>query len=204
MLIVDLVFWIFALMTVIGALTVITVRNPVHAVLALICTFFSTAALMLVLGAEFVAMITVIVYVGAVAVLFLFVVMMLDLDLKQLTRPSCAYSFVGILMALIFAFDLYFIITKSLDKKFVNIEAKLPISDKISNTKAIGEVFYTDYLYQFQAIGIILLVAIIGAITLTLRNRPNARHQNSARQIKREAKAELVKIEPGESIDGRT
>lgn len=172
---VAIAFYVFASVAVAGGLLVIAARNPVHSVLFLILTFFNTAGLFVLLGAEFLAMLLVVVYVGAVAVLFLFVVMMLDIDFVELRQgmmqniPAAATVGVILFFELILAFGARGNSGTSL--------TEIPVS-QISNTRALGNLIYTDYFFLFQTAGMILLVAMIGAIVLTLYHRPNIRRQD--------------------------
>ena len=183
--IVALAFYLFAGILIASAVMVVTSRNPVYSVLFLILAFFNAAALFLIAGAEFLAMILVIVYVGAVAVLFLFVVMMLDVDFVQLREGLQRYAPVGGVIAGILFMELVFVLGAW---RFASDAGDLrlsPIPAGVSNTEALGRVIYTDYIYLFQASGLILLVAMVGAIVLTLRDKPTARRQNVAAQIAR-------------------
>lgn len=193
----TLLFYLFSGVLTVSALMVVVARNPVHAVLFLILAFFNTAGLFVLLGAEFIAMVLVIVYVGAVAVLFLFVVMMLDIDFKTLKSDFGRYMPIGIAVSLIFLAELvFFEITQNLGAGTLHAQSA-------DSTKAIGSVLYTDYLYPFQVAGLILLVAMIGAIVLTLRHKPDARRQNTGKQLSR-TRAEtvrVVKISSGSGIE---
>lgn len=198
------VFYLFAAVTVLSAVMVISSRNPVHSVFFLILAFFNSAGLFVLLRAEYIAMTLVIVYVGAVAVLFLFVVMMLDINFAELRQGFLRYLPMGLSMAGIVLFELLFIIYVSLSKPTDIVRARqyIPDSSEMSNTHAIGNVLYTYYLYPFQLAGIILLVAMIGAITLTLRSRPGVRKQVISKQLarKREDSVAIVKVQSGEGI----
>jgi NADH-quinone oxidoreductase subunit J len=184
MIIQALVFYVFAAVTVLSALLVITARNPVHSVLFLILTFFSTAALFLLIGAEFVAMILVIVYVGAVAVLFLFVVMMLDIDFEKLRSGAMRYLPIGALVGAVLLCELVIAVAawKWAPEAPAGVAASVASVGGASNTAALGRVIYTQYFYLFQMSGLILLVAMIGAIVLTLRTRVGVRRQRVADQ----------------------
>ena len=198
------VFYLFAAVTVLSAVMVISSRNPVHSVFFLILAFFNSAGLFVLLRAEYIAMTLVIVYVGAVAVLFLFVVMMLDINFAELRQGFLRYLPMGLSMAGIVLFELLFIFYVSLSKPTDIVRARqyIPDSSEMSNTHAIGNVLYTYYLYPFQLAGIILLVAMIGAITLTLRSRPGVRKQVISKQLarKREDSVAIVKVQSGEGI----
>lgn len=183
---------------------VIASRNPVHSVFFLIFAFFNAAGLFLLLGAEYLAMTLVIVYVGAVAVLFLFVVMMLNINFAELREGFLPYLKLGLGIAgLIFA-ELAFVFYISLTspQAIAPVANAAPDASEVTNTHALGQILYTDYLYPFQIAGLILLVAMIGAITLTLRHRPGVRRQRIARQVAR-TKAqgvEVVKVGSGQGV----
>jgi NADH-quinone oxidoreductase subunit J len=173
-------FYLFSIVTIASAVMVISARNPVHSVLFLILAFVNAAGLFLLTGAEFLAMILVVVYVGAVAVLFLFVVMMLDVDFAELKQGFLQYLPVGILVGLLVLVELITVIgVWSVAPQAV---LSTPTPGALSNTEAIGRVLYTQYVYLFQAAGFVLLTAMIGAIVLTLQHRPNVRRQNIAEQ----------------------
>ena len=180
--IVDFFFYLFAAVLLISATLVVSSRNPVHSVLFLVLAFFNAAALFLIAGAEFLAMILVVVYVGAVAVLFLFVVMMLDIDFEQLRGGLQRYAGVGAAVGA--ALLVEFAVALGGWKLAPNVEQILgsPTPSDVSNTQALGRILYTDYLFLFQAAGLVLLVAMIGAIVLTLRDRKTSRHQNIGMQ----------------------
>jgi NADH-quinone oxidoreductase subunit J len=187
-------FWIFSAVLVGSALAVITARNPVHSVLFLILAFVNAAGLFLLMGAEFLAMILVVVYVGAVAVLFLFVVMLLDVDFAELRQGFVRYLPIGALIALFVAGELGYV---ALDWSASPqpAAAASPIGE-LSNTAALGRVLYTHYFYFFQAAGMILLTAMVGAIVLTLRHKPGVKRQNIAAQVARNpaSSVELRKV----------
>ena len=193
-------FYLLAAVTLGAALGVILARNPVHSVLSLILAFFSAAGLFVLLGAEFLAMLLVVVYVGAVAVLFLFVVMMLDVDFSTLRAGFARYLPVGGVVAAILVFEMVVISVSVSDKGAGAGAVPLSPSTAVTNAQAIGAVLYTDYAYYFQAAGLVLLVAMIGAIVLTLRHRKGVRRQNVAAQVARtpETGMELVQIKSGE------
>ena len=173
-------FYLFSIVTIASAVMVISARNPVHSVLFLILAFVNAAGLFLLTGAEFLAMILVVVYVGAVAVLFLFVVMMLDVDFAELKQGFLQYLPVGMLVGLVVLVELITVIgVWSVAPQAV---LSTPTPGALSNTEAIGRVLYTQYVYLFQAAGFVLLTAMIGAIVLTLQHRPNVRRQNIAEQ----------------------
>ncbi|WP_339828596.1 NADH-quinone oxidoreductase subunit J [uncultured Parvibaculum sp.] len=197
-------FYFFAAITVAAGFMVIASRNPVHSVLFLILAFFNSAALFVLLGAEFLALILVIVYVGAVAVLFLFVVMMLDIDFLELREGFLQYLPVGALVGLILLIELMLVLGAWIISPEAAGVAAAPapaISD-VHNTRALGQLIYTQYAYLFQAAGLILLVAMIGAIVLTLRHKPNVKRQVIADQVARtrEQAVELKKVEPGQGL----
>ena len=197
-------FWLFALMTVAAGVMVIAARNPVHSVLFLILAFFNAAGLFLLMGAEFLALILVIVYVGAVAVLFLFVVMMLDINFVELREGFLQYLPVGALIGLILLVELVLVFGAWVVAPEVvkAIAAPVPQAAGATNTTALGQLLYTRYIYAFQAAGMILLVAMIGAIVLTLRRREGVRRQDVAHQVgrKREETLEIVKVRPGQGV----
>ena len=181
-------FYLFAFVAVASAFMVIAARNPVHSVLFLILTFFNAAALFLLTGAEFLAMILLVVYVGAVAVLFLFVVMMLDVDFASLKKGSLQYAPIGALVGIVLAVELIIVVAGSFVlPKLGTATSPVPIPPlaERSNTAALGDVLYTDFIYYFQIAGIVLLVAMIGAIVLTLRHKPHVKRQNISAQVAR-------------------
>ena len=175
-------FYLFAGVTVASAFMVVTSRNPVHSVLFLILAFVNAAGLFMLLGAEFLAMLLIVVYVGAVAVLFLFVVMMLDVDFAEFRQGFLNYLPIGALIGLIFAVELTLVVGAwVIDPQIVKAPvAAIPAG--ITNTEALGRVLYTQYVYYFQAAGLVLLVAMIGAIVLTLRERVGIKRQNVVAQ----------------------
>ena len=197
-------FYLFAGVTVASAAMVIASRNPVHSVLFLILAFVNAAGLFVLMGAEFLAMILIVVYVGAVAVLFLFVVMMLDVDFSELRRGVLTYLPVGGLVGAVLLAELLIIVGAWAIGPEVGkaITAPIPPSTAIPNTQALGLVLYTRYVYFFQAAGIILLVAMIGAIVLTLQHKPHVRRQVIADQVARtKASAiEIVKVKVGQGL----
>jgi NADH-quinone oxidoreductase subunit J len=200
----DLAFYAFSTVTVAAALMVTLSRNPVHSVLWLILTFLSAAGLFVLLGAEFVAMLLIIVYVGAVAVLFLFVVMMLDVDFAELKGEMAKYMPIGLLVAVILLIQLAFGLGAwvSAEGAMGLHQAPTPDANQIDNTRALGLLLYDKYLYLFQLSGLILLVAMIGAIVLTLRHRRDIKRQNVLHQMWRDpAKAlEMVDVKPGQGL----
>jgi NADH-quinone oxidoreductase subunit J len=178
-------FYLFAIMVIVSGALTITSRNPVHAVLWLILAFFNAAGLMVLVGAEFIAMLLVIVYVGAVAVLFLFVVMMLNIDFDELRAGFARYAAIGVLLAvalaaeIMVAFGAWSAGGVALGRRAAPIDAAVP------NIEAIGQLLYTRYLLVFEGAGLVLLVAMIGAIVLTHRERGGVRAQNISKQIAR-------------------
>ncbi len=180
-------FYLFSCITVASAVIVVTARNPVHSVLFLILAFVNAAGLFLILGAEFLAMMLVIVYVGAVAVLFLFVVMMLDVDFQELRKGSSKYLPVGVMIGLVFFVELALVVgTWVVNPAAVTGKALENVAASgLSNTQVLGHVLYTDYVYFFEAAGLILLVAMIGAILLTHRERLNVKRQSIPEQVAR-------------------
>ncbi len=192
-------FGLIAAVVILSALFVIAARNPVHSVLWLILAFFSSAGLMVLIGAEFLAMLLIVVYVGAVAVLFLFVVMMLDVDFVELKQGSLGYWPFALLIGVILIAELALVWSASGSLTFDTFD---PSPGAETNTEAIGAVMYTQYLLLFQLAGVILLIAMIGAIVLTLRHRPNVKRQSvSAQTGRRRADAtELKDPTPGQGI----
>jgi NADH-quinone oxidoreductase subunit J len=180
-------FYIFSGVAIASAFMVIAARNPVHSVLFLILVFVNAAGLFVLMGAEFLAMILVIVYVGAVAVLFLFVVMMLDVDFAALRQGFLQYLPIGALIGVIFLMELIFVVGAwAIDPAALRTPMNaIPPAGQMTNTEAIGRVLYTQYFYFFQAAGLILLVAMIGAIVLTLRERAGVKRQNISAQVAR-------------------
>jgi NADH-quinone oxidoreductase subunit J len=193
-------FYLMAAVTVLSGFAVVSARNPVHSVLFLILSFFSAAGLFVLLGAEFLAMLLVVVYVGAVAVLFLFVVMMLDVDFAALKQGFARYMPLGLLVGSVLAVEMVLIAstvaTRGAAKDNLIPMASGPQAD-VTNAEAIGRVLYTDYVYFFQAAGLVLLVAMIGAIVLTLRHKPGVRRQVIADQVLRGPKTGMRMSSPG-------
>src|ERR1700690_795659 len=204
MIVVAFFFYLFASLCVASAFMVIAAKNPVHSVLYLILTFVNAAGLFVLLGAEFLAMILIVVYVGAVAVLFLFVVMMLDVDFAELKQGALQYLPVGMLTGSIFLAELLLVVGAWAIGPGVPQAITAPISAKISNTEAIGLVLYTRYVYFFEAAGLILLVAMVGAIVLTLQHRVRVRRQNVAEQVARTpaTSIEIRRVRPGQGLGG--
>jgi NADH-quinone oxidoreductase subunit J len=194
----TITFYLFAALVIASACFVIMARNPVHSVLWLILAFFNAAALMVLVGAEFIAMLLVIVYVGAVAVLFLFVVMMLDIDFAELRAGFVKNFPLGMVLTVVLLAELVLglgayraggIVLGTPDG------ANAPLMDH-SNIASIGALLYSKYLFLFEAAGVILLVAMVGAIVLTLRHRPDVRGQNISQQVKRRPEEAIVKTRP--------
>ncbi len=204
MIIQALAFYLFAAITVASGVMVISVRNPVHSVLFLILAFFNAAGLFVLMGAEFLAMILIVVYVGAVAVLFLFVVMMLDINYTELRQGFLQYLPIGALVGIILLAELIMVMGAWVVAPEAGMVASLPIPppDQVTNTQALGEVLYTKYIFLFQTAGLVLLVAMIGAIVLTLRRREGVRRQNIGEQVSRprEASIEVKEVPSGSGI----
>jgi NADH-quinone oxidoreductase subunit J len=202
MIVAGLFFYLFAGMCIASAFMVIAARNPVHSVLYLILAFVNAAGLFVMMGAEFLAMILIVVYVGAVAVLFLFVVMMLDVDFAELKQGALQYLPVGLLIGGIFLAELFLVVGAWVIGPGVSQAISSPIPTTTSNTEAIGLVLYTQYVYYFQAAGMILLVAMVGAIVLTLRHKERVRRQNVAEQVARTPamSIEVMKVRPGQGL----
>ena len=197
-----LAFYLFAGTACLSALMVVIARNPVRSVLFLIATFFSVAALFVMLGTEFLAMLLVVVYVGAVAVLFLFVVMMLDVDFVELRQGFAEYLPLGGLLAFVLTVELIVLgATFRLPETGIGA-VQSPIDPGISNIEAFGLVLYTDYAFFFEAAGLILLVAMVGAIPLTLSHKKGVKRQNISDQVARTPKdgMKLVDVKPGEGL----
>ncbi len=197
-------FYVFASVTISAGVMVISSRNPVHSVLFLILAFFNAAGLFVLLGAEFLAMILVIVYVGAVAVLFLFVVMMLDINFVELRQGFLQYLPVGGLIGLILIVELLMVVSGWVIEpgKITGATINSEAVSNVTNTLALGRLIYTDYIYLFQVAGLILLVAMVGAIVLTLRRREGVKRQRIADQLDRtpEDAMEVVKVDSGSGI----
>ncbi len=202
MIIAALFFYLFAGICVASAIMVIASRNPVHSVLFLILAFVSAAGLFVMLGAEFLAMILIVVYVGAVAVLFLFVVMMLDVDFAELKQGALQYLPIGMLIGGIFLAELLLVVGAWAIGPGVSQAITSPIAAKTSNIEVIGLVLYTRYAYFFEAAGMILLIAMIGAIVLTLQHRVRVRRQNIPDQVARTPKTamEVLKVRSGQGL----
>jgi len=193
-------FYLFAAVTCLAGLMVVTARNPVHSVLFLILAFFNAAGLFILLQAEFLAMLLVVVYVGAVAVLFLFVVMMLDINFVELREGFQKYRTLGIVIGIILLAELF-----TTFFQLTSDSGALPEATGVHNTAQLGRVLYTEYVYLFQLAGLILLVAMIGAIALTLRSRPGVKRQNISTQNsrRREDTVRLAKVNSGEGVEAK-
>ena len=204
MIVQTLAFYLFAAVTVAAGTMVISARNPVHSVLFLILAFFNAAGLFVLMGAEFIAMVLVVVYVGAVAVLFLFVVMMLDINFAELRQGFLHYLPIGGAIGVVLLAELVVVFAgwATAPGGPAARAAPMPPPSEVSNTHAIGAILYTDYIFAFQVAGIVLLVAMVGAIVLTLRSRDGVRRQRAADQIgrRRERTVELKKIQPGSGV----
>jgi NADH-quinone oxidoreductase subunit J len=200
-----IMFYLFAAMAIASGVMVVSARNPVHSVLFLILAFFNAAGLFVLMGAEFLAMILVVVYVGAVAVLFLFVVMMLDIDFAQLRSGAMKYLPVGALVGFILLAELLFVFgSRAIAPSVASVLAapSPAAASGFSNTRAIGDLLYTRYVFAFQMSGMVLLVAMIGAIVLTLRHRVGTRRQVIAEQLGRQRgeTVEVVKVPVGAGV----
>lgn len=195
-------FYIFSSVAVLSAFMVISSRNPVHSVLFLILTFVNAAGLFMLAGAEFLALILIVVYVGAVAVLFLFVVMMLDVDFGAFRRGYLQYMPIGLLVGAVLLLELLMVGGSWIISPEVAAGSAVPIDASISNTRALGQLLYTRYVYLFEGAGMILLVAMIGAIVLTLKHKPNVKRQDIAAQVARtpETAIEVVKVKSGQGL----
>ena len=193
-------FYLFAAVTCLAGLMVVTARNPVHSVLFLILAFFNAAGLFILLQAEFLAMLLVVVYVGAVAVLLLFVVMMLDINFVELREGFQKYRTLGIVIGIILLAELF-----TTFFQLTSDSGALPEATGVHNTAQLGRVLYTEYVYLFQLAGLILLVAMIGAIALTLRSRPGVKRQNISTQNsrRREDTVRLAKVNSGEGAEAK-
>lgn len=189
-------FYVFAIFSIASAVCVVGMKNPIHSVLFLIFTFINSAGLFILLGAEFIAMMVLIVYIGAVAVLFLFIVMMLDIDYARLRQGFSKYFTLGSIFCAIFLLIISFVIRSSTP----NINSAINYS--ASNVKAIGNLLYTDYMYAFHLSGILLLIAIVGAIALTLQDKKKGvRKQNVLKQLMQSSSVKLVKAKFGKGVE---
>ncbi len=195
-------FYLFAAVTIFSAVMVISSRNPVHSVMFLILAFVNGAGIFMLAGAEFLALLLIVVYVGAVMVLFLFVVMMLDVDFAQLRQGILQYAPIGAMIGGVLLIELIMVAGSFLIAPEVAGSSAVPFIEGMSNTEALGNVLYTRYVYLFEAAGLILLVAMIGAIVLTLRHKPHVKRQDVAAQVarKRDEAVEVVSVESGKGI----
>ena len=195
----EIVFYMFATVMVLGALRVVTARNPVHSALSLVLTFFATSAIWLLLEAEFLAITLVVVYVGAVMVLFLFVVMMLDINLTAMREGFIKFLPIGILIALVLAAQMIMVVGPE-NFGLEKIAAPAGHAADYSNTKELGRVIYTEYVYPFEIAAVILLVAIVAAITLTMRRRPETKYQTPGKQVQvqKQDRLRVVKMDAEE------
>lgn len=200
----TIIFYVFAFTLITSSILVIAARNPVHSVLFLILSFFNAAGLFILLGAEFLAFILVIVYVGAVAVLFLFVVMMLDINFQQVRQGFNRYITIGATVGFVLLAQIILVVSVwQYDPKGL-VTFDTPVTpDQVENTRALGQILYTHYFYPFQVSGLILLVAMIGAIVLTLRQRKDVRRQKVDQQMSREVSdvIKIVKVQSGQGVD---
>jgi len=195
-------FYVFSIITVASALMVIASRNPVHSVLFLILAFVNCAGLFMLAGAEFLALILIVVYVGAVAVLFLFVTMMLDVDFASLRQGMLQYAPIGVVIGVILLLELLLVAGSVVLAPEAASTAVVPIDAAMENTRALGQLLYTRYVFLFQGAGAVLLVAMIGAIVLTLRHKPNVKRQDVFKQTgrKRHEGVETVKVKSGQGL----
>jgi NADH-quinone oxidoreductase subunit J len=202
MIVPALFFYLFSGVCIAAAFMVIASKNPVHSVLYLILAFVNAAGLFVMMGAEFLAMILIVVYVGAVAVLFLFVVMMLDVDFAELRQGVLQYLPFGALVGVVLLAELLLVVGAWAIGPGVPRAITAPIPAEITNTEALGRVLYTQYIYFFQAAGLVLLVAMVGAIVLTLRHKAGVKRQNIAEQVARSKATaiEVVKVQPGQGL----
>ncbi len=202
MIVVSLLFYLFSFIMIASAFMVILSRNPVHSVLFLILCFFNSAGIFLILGAEFLAFILVIVYVGAVAVLFLFVVMMLDVEFKSISSTVISYLPIGLTIGVIILAELMLVLFTWKRDYSVTDNLSISTDTQYSNTEIIGLVLYTDNILFFQLAGLILLASMIGAIILTVNHRPSAKRQDINKQVERDAESSIKNIDmkPGSGI----
>jgi NADH-quinone oxidoreductase subunit J len=195
-------FYLFSAVAILSAVMVISARNPVHAVLFLILAFFNASGLFMLAGAEFLALLLIVVYVGAVAVLFLFVVMMLDVDFTSMRSGFLQYAPVGVVVGIVLLLELLLLAGSFVISPEAAGGSALPIDGAVDNMTAIGLVLYTRYIFLFQGAGAVLLVAMIGAIVLTLRHKNNVKRQNPIDQVARRASEtlEVVKVKSGQGL----
>src|SRR5690349_4085716 len=192
---VEVLFWVFASVLAVSALAMITVRHPVHSALLLVLCFFTSAAIWLLVEAEFLAVVLILVYVGAVMVLFLFVVMMLDINLEEVRARVTRYALFGGIVAGVVVFEIVSVVwTRSLGLDVTTGAAAQP--SNYSNTAELGKLLYTDYVYPFELAAVLLLIAIVAAISLTMRKRAGLKQQNVAKQVavRREDRVRIVKV----------
>ena len=197
----EIVFYAFSTLMVVSALGVVSARNPVHSALFLVLTFFATSAIWLLLEAEFLAITLVLVYVGAVMVLFLFVVMMLDINIAQMRAGFMRYTPFGIAIALLLIAQMVMVVgPEHFGLDAFAVPAKHAAD--YSNTKELGRILYTDYVYAFELASVILLVAIVAAISLTMRRRPNTRYQKPGKQVQvlKEDRLRIIKMKSEEKL----
>jgi NADH-quinone oxidoreductase subunit J len=193
---VEVLFWVFAAILAVSALAMITVRNPVHAALLLVLCFFTSAAIWLLIEAEFLAVVLILVYVGAVMVLFLFVVMMLDINIEEVRARVTRYAFLGAIVAGVVVFEIVAVVwTSSLGTEVDKVIAARPAD--YSNTAELGQALYTEYVYPFELAAVLLLIAIVAAISLTMRKRPGLKQQDVGRQVavRREDRVRIIKMD---------
>jgi NADH-quinone oxidoreductase subunit J len=195
-------FYMFSAVAIASAVMVVAARNPIHAVLFLILVFFNAAGLFMLAGAEFLALILIVVYVGAVAVLFLFVVMMLDVDFASLRTGMLQYAPIGVVVGVVLLLELLLVAGSFVVSPEVAGASVLPMNIGVDNTKALGLLLYTRYVFLFQGAAAVLLVAMIGAIVLTLRHKPNVKRQDPVQQVARKASEtlEVVKVKSGQGL----
>jgi NADH-quinone oxidoreductase subunit J len=201
MIVQALSFYVFAAVAIVSGVLVVANRNPVYSVLFLILTFFNAVGLFVLLGAEFLAMMLVVVYVGAVAVLFLFVVMMLDINFAELRQGFVRYAGIGAIIGIILVAEIIFVVSSGAMAPAIGTLTGSPTPAGLSNTAALGNILYTDYFYLFQAAGVVLLIAMIGAIVLTHREREGVKRQRIAAQLARDTRTvEVRKVTTGTGI----
>ena len=195
-------FYMFSAVAIASAVMVVAARNPIHAVLFLILVFFNAAGLFMLAGAEFLALILIVVYVGAVAVLFLFVVMMLDVDFASLRTGMLQYAPIGVVVGVVLLLELLLVAGSFVVSPEVAGASVLPMNIGVDNTKALGLLLYTRYVFLFQGAAAVLMVAMIGAIVLTLRHKPNIKRQDPVQQVARKASEtlEVVKVKSGQGL----
>jgi len=201
MIVQALSFYVFAAVAVISGVLVVANRNPVYSVLFLILTFFNAAGLFVLLGAEFLAMMLIVVYVGAVAVLFLFVVMMLDINFAELRQGFVRYAGIGAVVGIVLVAEIIFVVSSGALGPPASSLVGSPMPAGVTNTQALGNILYTDYFYLFQVAGLVLLIAMIGAIVLTHREREGVKRQRIGAQLARDRRSvEIKKVPTGTGI----